>query len=129
MKKIYLFSLILLCFCSSAFAEENNIHIENGKKIFYKRCALCHFADKDQNRIGPTLHNIMGRPAALIPNYSYSTAMVKAGKNGLVWTKEKFEEYLHNPHKMIQGTKMAVLFMNNQQELDDLVAYLSSIPK
>ena len=86
MQKIYLFSLIFLCLCGSAFAEENDVFIKNGKNIFYKRCALCHFADKDQNRMGPTLHNIIGRRAALIPNYSYSSAMVSAGKNGLVWT-------------------------------------------
>lgn len=120
---IYLFTIFI------SLNQANATDIAHGKEIFIKRCALCHFADKDQNRIGPTLYNIVNKPAATTPNYSYSPAMQNAGKNGLVWSKEKIQEYLHNPHKMIPGTKMAILFMKNQQDLDDLVAYLSSISK
>lgn len=126
MRYLYLLFLINIFFNLCTASAQN---IEHGSEIFKKRCALCHFSDKDQNRIGPTLHNIIGKAAASTANYSYSAAMRTAGKNGLIWTKEKLEEYLHNPHKMVPGTKMAIIFMKNQNDLDDLYAYLASIPK
>jgi cytochrome c len=32
-----------------------------GKEIFEKKCAICHFADKDQKKIGPGLKGISKR--------------------------------------------------------------------
>lgn len=123
------FFYLFIFFFTTNIASAELSAIEHGKQVFNKRCSLCHFADKLQNRIGPSLHGVIGRKAGSLANYTYSAAMVKAGQNGLIWSKDNFEIYLHNPHKMIKGTKMAILFMNNQTELDDLVTYLSSLAK
>lgn len=129
MKKV-LISFIFLVMClpiSYLYAEDASI--DNGKNIFHKRCALCHFAEKDQNKLGPTLHNLIGRKAASVKTYKYSKAMEQAAANGLIWNDDNVKTYLHNPHKMVPGTKMAILFMHNEQELTDLIEYLKSIPK
>ena len=39
-----------------------------------------------RNRLGPNLHNIIGRKAGSLQNYGYSSAMTGAG---FVWDKEK----------------------------------------
>lgn len=112
--------------CSIFVAHAENL--ERGAQIF-KRCASCHFIQNSQNKIGPSLHSIIGRRAGAISNYNYSPAMKAAGENGLIWTKENLENYLQNPRNMIKGTKMAAIKIGNLQDLADLLAYLNATPK
>lgn len=123
----YFFAIILLVFFAMplVFAES---HIQNGAKIF-KRCAACHFIEKDKNKIGPSLYGLVGRKAATIASYNYSPAMKAAGAAGLVWTEEKLRSYLHDPHNMVKGTKMAAVKINNPQDFADLLVYLQSAGK
>lgn len=100
--------------------------IENGKIVF-KRCAACHNADKPDNRIGPTLQGIIGRKAGSLDGYRYSPAMVNAGKDGLIWTRETLMTYLHNPQGLVKGTRMASIRLNNDSDIDDLIEYLKSV--
>ncbi|MDN5248834.1 cytochrome c family protein [Bartonella sp. TP] len=123
----YFFAVILLgCFAIPlVFAEP---HAQRGAKIF-KRCAACHFIEKDKNKIGPSLYKIIGRRAATIANYNYSPAMKAAGAAGLLWTEENLQNYLHDPHNMVKGTKMAAVKINNPQDFKDLLIYLQSTGK
>ena len=71
-----------------------------GEQVFTK-CKACHIADKDQNKIGPSLHGLFGRTAGTHPDFKYSPAMTDAGKNGLVWDEAKLTVYLHDPKAMV----------------------------
>ena len=99
--------------------------IENGKIVF-KRCVACHNADNADNKIGPTLQHIIGRRAGTIEGYKYSPAMTNAGKDGLIWNRDTLITYLHNPQGMVKGTRMASIRLNNDNDVDDLIAYLNS---
>src|SRR4051812_6753610 len=55
-----------------------------GEKVFTK-CKVCHIADKDQNKIGPSLNGVIGRTAGTHPGFNYSKAMTEAGKSGVKW--------------------------------------------
>ena len=101
---------------------------ENGKIIF-KRCIACHYADKTDNKIGPTLKGVIGRQAGSIEGYRFSSAMTEAGKGGLVWTKENLLNFLHNPQAMVKGTRMASIKIKDDNEIDDLIAYLQDASK
>ena len=46
------------------------------------------------NRLGPNLHNIIGRKAGSLPDYGYSSAMKGAD---FVWDKEKVENFIREP--------------------------------
>ena len=120
----------IFCFTIMAFANiitgTHAADIENGKIVF-KRCAACHNADKPDNRIGPTLQGIIGRKAGSLEGYRYSPAMINAGQNGLVWNRETLITYLHNPQGMVKGTRMASIRLNDDSDIDDLIAYLESV--
>jgi len=94
----------------------------NGAKLFVA-CKTCHVTTAGVNRIGPSLHAVVGRKAGTIPNFNYSAAN-KA--SGLVWTPAELFVYLENPRKVIPGTKMSYAGMKKPQDRADLIAYLQT---
>jgi cytochrome c len=94
-----------------------------GEKVFAK-CKVCHFADQDTNKIGPSLHGVIGRTAGTHPGYAYSAAMIEAGKSGVVWDEPTLTTYLHNPRAMVKGTKMAFAGLQSDKDIADVIAYL-----
>ena len=74
-----------------------------------------------QNKIGPELNGLDGRKAGSVPNYSYSDA----NKNsGIVWGEQTFKEYIKDPRAKIPGTKMIFPGVKNEQQANDLWAYI-----
>ncbi|MFB8344521.1 c-type cytochrome [Brucella cytisi] len=95
----------------------------SGEKIF-KRCSICHKLAADENRRGPLLEGIVGRPAASASDYPYSDAMRAAAAGGLVWTEEQLALFLKRPQGMIKGTWMAFPGLGKSKEIRDVIAYL-----
>ena len=94
----------------------------NGKLVF-AQCRTCHVTDAGVNKIGPSLHNIIGRTAGTVPGYTYSAANAGAG---FVWTKEKLFQYLEKPQRVIPQTKMIFAGLPDAQKRADLIAYLET---
>jgi cytochrome c len=46
--------------------------------VFNNVCRTCHTLKEGDNRLGPNLHNIMGRKSGSVPGYGYSSAMKDA---------------------------------------------------
>jgi cytochrome c len=93
-----------------------------GEKVF-ALCRSCHVLEEGVNRVGPSLHNIVGRPSGSVEGYSYSDA----NKNsGVVWTTDVLFEYLEDPKGFMPGTKMAFPGIKDAQDRANLVAYLDS---
>ena len=93
-----------------------------GEKVFVQ-CKTCHVTDPGQNRIGPSLAGIVGRPAGTVAGYNYSPA----NKNsGITWTKEKMFQYLENPQRVVPGTKMAFAGIQDPQKRADLIEWLAT---
>ena len=92
----------------------------HGEKVFLQ-CKACHVVEAGQNRLGPSLHGIIGRTAGRVPDYSYSAAN-KA--SGIVWTEEELFAYLEHPQQIVPGTKMVYAGMASPQDRADLIAYL-----
>ncbi|MFA1621649.1 cytochrome c family protein [Rhizobium mongolense] len=90
----------------------------------FKKCAICHVAETDKNKVGPSLNRILGRKAATHPNFSYSPAMKKAGEGGLVWDEATLRDYLHDPKGKVKGTKMVFAGLKDDSEINNLIAYL-----
>lgn len=87
-------------------------------------CKTCHAIEAGVNRIGPSLHGVVGRHAGSIPGFTYSAA----NKNsGITWTEEKLFQYLENPQRVVPGTKMTFAgWPNDPQKRADVIAYLKS---
>lgn len=88
-------------------------------------CKTCHAVEEGVNKIGPSLHAIVGRKAGSIAGFTYSPA----NKNsGITWTPEKLFQYLENPQRVVPGTKMAFAGLSDPQKRADVIAYLQSNP-
>lgn len=62
-----------------------------------------------------------------MPGFNYSSALKKAGDNGLVWTKANLEKWLTDPRSMVPGTRMVFPGIKDKGERDNVIAYLQSI--
>jgi len=79
----------------------------NGEKIFnggtYK-CYTCHSLRPGEQKIGPSLARLFGRPAGSAAGFAkYSEAMVKSG---VIWNEETLNEFLADPENFIPGNAM-----------------------
>jgi cytochrome c len=92
-------------------------------EISFHKCLPCHsIGDDAQNKIGPELNGLDGRHSGTAAGYEYSDA----NKNsGIVWNEAKFKEYIKNPRALIPGTKMTFAGISNENEINDLWAYVS----
>lgn len=91
-----------------------------GKEL-YQGCAACHSID--DNDIGPKHRGVVGRPAASVPDYSYSPAL---SKSGLTWDVDTLDRWLSNPSTLVPGTKM-YFKIDDAQARADLIAYLMEL--
>ena len=88
-------------------------------------CKTCHAIEEGVNRIGPSLHAVVGRAAGTIPGYTYSAA----NKNsGITWSEDKLFQYLENPQRVVPGTKMSFAgWPTDPQKRADVIAYLKTL--
>ncbi len=93
-----------------------------GERVF-RACKACHVVDKEQNRVGPHLVNLIGRPVASIDGFRYSKAMEEWGA-GKTWDEALFLEYIEKPRTIVKGTKMAYGGLRDAADRADLLAYL-----
>jgi cytochrome c len=76
---------------------------DDGQLAFNNACRTCHTLREGDNRLGPTLHGIVGRKAGSLPNFAYSSAMKDAD---LVWDKATLDRFIANPDQVVSGHKM-----------------------
>ncbi|HWK46309.1 MAG TPA: cytochrome c family protein [Stellaceae bacterium] len=105
----------------SALAQEGDP--DAGKEIF-KKCALCHAPDAGVNKIGPSLHGIVGRHSGSIENFSYSVAMKAFDKT---WDEPQLNTYLTDPRAVVPGTKMIFPGLKDEKDRQNVIAYLSTL--
>jgi cytochrome c len=95
---------------------------DKGKADFVT-CTTCHAIEAGVNKIGPSLHGVVGRPAGSIAGYSYSAANKGSG---ITWSQEKLFQYLENPQRVVPGTKMSFPGWSDPQKRADVIAYLKA---
>ncbi|MGQ5701712.1 c-type cytochrome [Sandaracinobacteroides sp. A072] len=90
-------------------------------RVVFIQCQSCHTLEAGKNRVGPSLHDLIGREAGTVEGFRYSPA----NKNShLVWSEETLFTYLENPRKMVPGTTMAYAGLKDPQKRADLIAFL-----
>ena len=99
-----------------------------GKHVF-RKCLLCHVLDPTAtDHLAPPLHNIIGRRAATIKGFKYSSIMKYAGQKGFRWTREAMFYFLDKPEEFMPGTYMAFAGLE-AQERKDVIAYLEKLTR
>ena len=97
--------------------------MENGERQFARKCSICHSLTPDsERRAGPTLHGIFGRPAGSLPEYLYSDTLQDSD---IVWNEQTINALFdEGPDHYIPGSKMPMQRITEQQDRDDLIAFL-----
>jgi cytochrome c len=95
-----------------------------GEKIFKTQCGICHAVVAGQNRIGPTLFGVVGRPAGSVPGFNYTADHKKLG---ITWDAANLDKYLTNPRAMVPDTSMVYAGLKDDTQRADLVAYLETL--
>jgi cytochrome c len=89
----------LLVLAATAPAATND-----GQVKFNNHCRTCHSLKAEDNRLGPTLHNIFGAKAGSVagyPNYSQGLR-----NSGIVWDEKTLDQFIANPDSVIPTNNM-----------------------
>jgi cytochrome c len=95
-----------------------------GTATFKAKCALCHSPVAGQNRIGPSLFGVVGRPAGSVSGFNYSPANKTSGKT---WDDATLDTYLTNPKALVPGTKMVFPGLPAAADRANVIAYLDTL--
>jgi cytochrome c len=100
---------------------------KKGETVF-KRCQACHTGEKGgPNKVGPDLWDIVNRPIASHPGFSYSAGMKAFAETAKTWTYDHLNGFLTSPKTYVKGTAMGFAGDKNDQERADLIAYLRTL--
>ncbi len=120
---LLLLSMGILIVGSPAWAGD----AEKGKQVFVK-CERCHSLDPNgPQEDGPHLHAIFGRKAGTVETFTgYSEAMKGSD---VVWTEETLDAYIEKPKAFMEGTNMRFRTLRDEQDRQDLIAFLREATK
>ena len=91
-----------------------------GKQVFAK-CQACHSVEAGTNKLGPSLHGVVGRVSGTLEGFKYSDAMKAAN---LTWDEATLDKYLANPKTLVPGTKMVFPGLPKEEDRLAVIAYL-----
>jgi cytochrome c len=91
-----------------------------GKQVFAK-CQACHSIEAGTNKLGPSLHGLIGRTSGSIDGFRYSDAMKNAH---LTWDEATLDKYLASPKTLVPGTKMVFPGLPKEEDRLAVIAYL-----
>jgi cytochrome c len=117
MRQAVLAVIALVASTAAASAQD----VTAGEQSF-KKCLPCHSVGEGaKNKVGPELNGLDGRKSGNAESFNYT----EANKNsGITWSESTFKEYIKDPRAKIPGTKMVFAGIKNEQEVNDLWAYL-----
>ncbi|WP_245904780.1 c-type cytochrome [Pseudoroseicyclus aestuarii] len=95
-----------------------------GEAVF-RNCRSCHALEAGDNRVGPTLYDVVGRPVDSVEGYAYSGALEEVVDE---WTPEHIFEFLHDPRGYAPGTKMTYAGLPSAEDRVNLIAWLETNP-
>jgi len=114
----------LLAISPDAFGQDRaaNDAVADNQLVFNNVCRTCHTLKEGDNRLGPNLHNIIGRKAGSVPDYGYSSAMKDAD---LTWDRATLDRFIANPDQMVPGNRMKPYGgLTSAEERAKIIAYL-----
>lgn len=111
---------LMLSPLSGALAQD----AEAGARVF-NQCRACHSINAGgRNGVGPNLHGVWDRKAGANETFRYSAPMRERAAAGLTWNEASFRAYIANPKEVVPGGSMSYPGLRNEQQLNDLVAYV-----
>jgi cytochrome c len=91
---------LLASFAPALAAEEQG---DDGQVAYNNACRTCHSFKEGDNRLGPTLHGIVGRKAGSVEGFAFSSAMKSSG---ITWDEANLDKFIANPEAVVNGNGM-----------------------
>lgn len=88
----------------AAFAQTATPSGSDPQVAYNNHCRTCHSAEPGDNRLGPSLHGVMGRKAGSVDGYAYSPGFKTTD---LVWDDANMDQFIANPNSVFPGSNMA----------------------
>jgi cytochrome c len=93
---------------------------KRGEKLF-EECRACHAIERGVNGVGPNLHGVFGRRAAMVEDFRFSPAMKNSG---ITWTAQTIDAYVLDPQKAVPANRMPYGGMPDTRDRADLIEYM-----
>jgi cytochrome c len=116
------FTLPAACLVSLALAGVAAAQEDEGQLAFNTQCRNCHTTKKDDNRVGPSLHGIVGAQAGQVKGYSkYSGAL-----EGITWDEATLDKFIADPQSVAPGTNMSYPPVHDPAQRKKIIEFLQS---
>jgi cytochrome c len=76
---------------------------DEDRVAFNNFCRTCHSLKAGDNRLGPSLHGIMGAKAGQSTGYAYSQSL---RQSGVTWNEATLDRWIENPEAVIPNNNM-----------------------
>ena len=88
-------------------------------------CRACHSLEEGgNNMVGPALYGMFGKPAGRVADFGYSEALQSAA---FIWTPRALDAWLAQPARFLPGNRMTFAGVMNEDDRNDLIAYLLDV--
>ena len=121
---IVLTSAAALALLSGAALAQSDVSPDEARLAFNNHCRQCHVTNEGDHRLGPSLHNVVGREAGAAPGFPYSSAMEASS---VVWDEENLDRYIENPDAVVPGNNMKPYAgITDAEERAKIIAHLEA---
>ncbi|HVX36903.1 MAG TPA: c-type cytochrome [Hyphomicrobium sp.] len=93
-------ALLLSASLSEAAAATEDV---SGEQLFNNHCRTCHSWKEGDNRLGPSLHGVVGRKAGSLNGFNYSQPMKHAN---VTWDEGTLDKFIANPESVVPNNSM-----------------------
>jgi cytochrome c len=102
--------------------------VAKGEAVYKKHCVICHDTAAGKHKVGPSLHGVAGRKAGTAEGYKLYRGLRDAT---WTWDDKSLDAYLVDPPAFTKSkngqTGSMVYKLGNQQDRDDVIAYLKTL--
>jgi cytochrome c len=96
-----------------------------GPEAFNNNCRTCHSAKEGDNRLGPSLHGIIGRKAGELSGYANYSQSLKS--SGITWDEASLDKFIANPETLVPNNNMKPFKgVTDPAVREKIIAYLKS---
>ncbi|MGQ0455563.1 MAG: c-type cytochrome [Hyphomicrobium sp.] len=114
----FLVALALTCLSHGASADD-----DVNKVAFNNHCRTCHSFKKDDNRLGPSMHGMVGAAAGQVAGYRGYSGNI----SGFRWDEATLDKFIASPTSVASGTTMNYPPVLDAVERAKIIAFLKSI--
>ena len=98
---------------------------EAGMLAYNNACRTCHSIRPNDNRLGPSLHGVVGREAGTLEGFGFSSAMKNSG---ITWDEATLDKFIANPDQVVHGNAMKPFGgIADAEDRKKIVAYIATL--